>query len=63
MSRSKCFVDVVTRAARVTGLVGKRSISCDIRGDIDDKWYLNDQASETVTDCVDIDLNFSPSTA
>ena len=58
----ECNGQWVTRSVRVTGLVGKRSINCDIRRDIDGKWYLNDQVSETVKDCVDIDLNFSPST-
>ena len=49
-----------TREARVRGWVGERRIDVDIR--VEGAWKMNGTEVDAVRDCIDIDLNFSPST-
>ncbi len=51
-----------TIATQVTGWVGEKRINISIKADRDRRWQLNEVAIPGVTGCVDIDLNFSPST-
>jgi hypothetical protein len=50
-----------TVAARVAGAVGDRriEITIDVRAG---RWFLNDRVVPAVDGCIDVDLNFSPST-
>jgi hypothetical protein len=51
-----------TQAARVSGLVGERSIDINLKVEPDRHWLLNGTEQPAVKDCTDVDLNFSPST-
>jgi len=51
-----------TRSAKVEGWLGKTSIDILIRADPDGTWWLNEVEQPEVQGCVDVDLNFSPST-
>jgi uncharacterized protein len=51
-----------TVSAKVLGRVGEDEIDLAIEVDPDKSWRLNDKAQPNVLGCVDIDLNFSPST-
>jgi hypothetical protein len=55
-----------TRAARVAGWVGTQTVEIDLRveqaADGSPLWRLNGAMTPEVTGCVDLDLNFSPST-
>ena len=51
-----------TVAATVTGWVGARSIEARLARDAADQWTLNGEPCPAVTGCLDLDLNFSPST-
>lgn len=51
-----------TRSCRVTGWLGERSVDVDIAVDGDQRWTLNGEACPDVDGCIDVDLNFSPST-
>lgn len=51
-----------TQRARVHGWVGEQAIDIDIVVTPDQQWYLNGKLAESVSGCIDIDLNFSPST-
>src|SRR5262245_46416895 len=51
-----------TRSAHVSGWVGDETISVDITVDEARRWRLNGIEIPEVEGCVDIDLNFSPST-
>jgi hypothetical protein len=57
-----CDADWQTRSARVSGWVGDDTISVDISVDESQRWRLNGMEIPEVEGCVDIDLNFSPST-
>ena len=50
-----------TVRARVDGWVGARTIECRIAAEAG-RWLLNGQEVPAVAGCVDVDLNFSPST-
>ena len=54
----ECSESWRTMRARVSGWVGERDI--DIR--VDNGWWMNGAEVAAVRDCIDIDLNFSPST-
>ncbi|MFP5246460.1 MAG: putative glycolipid-binding domain-containing protein [Thermoanaerobaculia bacterium] len=56
-----CDRDWVTQRAVVTGWVGERKIDCDIVA-ANGVWTLNGVVVDAVRDCIDVDLNFSPST-
>jgi hypothetical protein len=51
-----------TRSARVDGWVGNRRIESAVVVAPDRRWFLNDRECVQVVGCVDLDLNFSPST-
>lgn len=57
-----CDPDWVTRTARVTGWVGDRDIDILVAREADGRWKLNGRDCDDVEGCVDVDLNFSPST-
>src|ERR1044071_2773527 len=57
-----CDLRWVTRSAAVTGWVGDRTIEVAATRDAGGFWQLNGKPCEEVTGCIDIDLNFSPST-
>lgn len=50
-----------TRGAQVGGFAGERSLAIDIRAD-NGRWTMNGEHVAAVDGCIDIDLNFSPST-
>ena len=51
-----------TVMARVEGWVGARTVLSEIEVDVDGRWSMNGEQVPAVAGCVDIDLNFSPST-
>lgn len=51
-----------TRRASVKGFVGKRRINLRIEVDRERQWTLNRIPQPAVAGCIDLDLNFSPST-
>lgn len=51
-----------TRSAYVAGWVGNRLIESKLIVTPDQRWLLNDKDAPQVAGCVDVDLNFSPST-
>ncbi len=56
-----CDLEWRTRAARVAGWVGDRAL--DLRlVQFEGRWQLNGEHVPAVDGCIDIDLNFSPST-
>lgn len=57
-----CDAEWRTVRARVDGWVGTRPVACEITADADGRWRLNGQEVPEVAGCVDVDLNFSPST-
>jgi len=57
-----CDADWQTRSASVAGWVGDETIRIDISIDDARRWRLNGIEVPEVEGCVDIDLNFSPST-
>ena len=51
-----------TVTATVTGWVGVRSIEVHLARNAADQWTLNGEPCPAVAGCLDLDLNFSPST-
>lgn len=51
-----------TRSARVDGWVGKKLIEITLTVNPGQRWLMNGTESPPVAGCVDLDLNFSPST-
>jgi uncharacterized protein len=51
-----------TRRATLQGSVGRRSVAHAIRASRRSGWQLDGRAVEGVSDCVDLDLGFTPST-
>ena len=51
-----------TRSARVEGWLNKSIVDLQIKVDRSGQWWLNDAEQPAVAGCIDIDLNFSPST-
>ena len=58
----ECAGDWTTRAALVSGWVGDERIDVRIVRDSSGQWRLNETLCIQVSGCLDIDLNFSPST-
>jgi hypothetical protein len=56
-----CTPDWRTLGATVSGFVGERLIDVSIRTD-GGSWSLNGERIDAVEGCIDLDLNFSPST-
>ena len=57
-----CDHEWVTRSAVVSGWVGTRVIDIKVTRDPSGRWSKNGTACPAIAGCVDIDLNFSPST-
>ena len=57
-----CDAQWVTRSAAVTGWVGNRMIDVTVTRQDDGRWQLNGEECDDLAGCIDIDLNFSPST-
>jgi hypothetical protein len=57
-----CDVAWRTVATQVTGWVGHDAIDIAITVDTGGRWWMNNRECPDVAGCVDIDLNFSPST-
>jgi hypothetical protein len=51
-----------TTAVSVSGLVGKKAISLELRADSKRRWSVNGVGQPALLGCVDIDLSFSPAT-
>ncbi len=51
-----------TLSARVTGWAGDKTIAIEIAVDSTQHWSLNHTPAQEVEGCIDLDLNFSPST-
>lgn len=51
-----------TRSARVAGWVADRPIEIDLSVDSDRQWRINGEECPAAAGCIDLDLNFSPST-
>lgn len=51
-----------TLSGRVRGWVGNETIDTQLAVDADRRWRLNGQECPEVAGCIDLDLNFSPST-
>lgn len=60
--RIACDAEWRTVSAKVAGWVGQESIEIDISVGPDQTWRLNHTEYPVVTGCIDLDLNFSPST-
>ena len=58
----KCDLNWITRLARITGWKGNQKINHRITNDSGMNWRYNGRICKAVTGCLDIDLNFSPST-
>ena len=57
-----CDVGWRTVSARVTGWVGEQAIEKAITVDTRGRWWLDERECPAVAGCIDVDLNFSPST-
>ena len=57
-----CDVKWVTRSAMVNGWLDDQTIDVRVVHDGNGGWQLNQHNCEVVAGCVDVDLNFSPST-
>ena len=51
-----------TASATVAGWVGNQAIEIELAVDADLRWLLNQQDCPDAAGCIDLDLNFSPST-
>jgi uncharacterized protein len=51
-----------TISAKVEGWLHHQLIECRIKTNIDGHWWLNEVEQPDIEGCIDIDLNFSPST-
>lgn len=51
-----------TRSAQVAGWVGDETIDLELKVDAAQRWFINGKECSAVEGCIDLDLNFSPST-
>jgi hypothetical protein len=51
-----------TVAGKVSGWLGKTTLDIEVAVDSDHRWILNGAERPAVAGCIDLDLNFSPST-
>lgn len=58
----RCGNDWRTESAKVSGVIGEKTIEIEISFDGKDRWTLNGKEVSGVRGCTDIDLNFSPVT-
>src|SRR5262245_31152274 len=52
----------LTRSAHIDGWVNDREIRIQLKVTRDGQWFINEEESPAVAGCIDLDLNFSPST-
>ena len=57
-----CDVGWRTVSCQVTGWVGGQPIEIAITVDPNGRWWMNERECAAVAGCIDVDLNFSPST-
>jgi uncharacterized protein len=57
-----CGANWQTRSAQVTGWVGDETVEFELSVDAARRWWLNGKEVPSVEGCLDLDLNFSPST-
>lgn len=57
-----CDPEWHTVSGTVTGWVGRQTVEVALTVDPDRRWYLNGTECPAVAGCIDVDLNFSPST-
>jgi hypothetical protein len=57
-----CGSDWRTQSANVDGWLGEREVHIDLAVYGDQLWQVNGEARPEVSGCIDLDLNFSPST-
>jgi uncharacterized protein len=57
-----CNAGWQTLSGRVTGWVGNESVEIELSVDAARRWRLNGTECPIVASCIDLDLNFSPST-
>jgi uncharacterized protein len=57
-----CDREWVSQWALVRGWVGDQIVDVRIARDTRGNWHFNGQPAGAVSECVDVDLNFSPST-
>ncbi len=60
--RILCDATWHTQSAKVEGWLGSTKISVILRTDPSQHWWLNEVEVPEVLGCIDLDLNFSPST-
>lgn len=58
----RCDASWTTLSGKVSGWVGQTSVDLEITADADHNWRVNGVESAAVAGCIDLDLNFSPST-
>lgn len=58
----RCDPSWVTTSAHVAGFIGDRPVEATISVDSTRSWRLNGNVCPDVDGCIDVDLNFSPST-
>ncbi len=58
----RCDASWTTLAGRVSGWVGQTTLDLEIAVDTDRNWRVNGVECAAVAGCIDLDLNFSPST-
>ncbi len=58
----QCDSQWQTMSGKVSGWVAEELIEVEIRVDSNRRWMLNGHESPEVAGCIDLDLNFSPST-
>lgn len=58
----RCDGEWRTISARVDGFVGVEPVSLTIDVDADRRWHLSGRECPSIAGCIDVDLNFSPST-
>ena len=51
-----------TRLGRVSGWVGDQAVEIEISVDSGSRWFVNGNECDEAQGCIDLDLNFSPST-
>jgi hypothetical protein len=57
-----CDAQWRTLSGRVTGWIGSTTVDLTLSVDAARRWWINGTECPAVTGCVDLDLNFSPST-
>lgn len=57
-----CDTNWQTRYGQVTGWVGNEAVELELSVDDSQRWQLNGKEIAEVAGCLDLDLNFSPST-